>query len=682
MNMIGFSFRYSQLTLGLLIFFLLISPTLRASELRNWSDSTGTFSIEASFKTLKDGKVFLEKNDGTSIEIPLEKLSGKDHKYVKQQQSKSPSQNPFETPDSNPFLSTENPDALPPTPSPTTTETAKPSKSILENRVANANWQNATSVNMVVTGIWKPIPSQPPQASTIKKPCAFSIPPKNDFFEKITGTVINPQCGLAVICYQNEGNHGQPCHSRLAICDLNKKGRIVNQSSVPGEFALLDVDDSGTIALMRQDEFGFGKSSRAEIWSISKKGIVRGMQWHPFAKHDTQNQNHFGGGFNARGFQSPGFNNQRRSTMRHGNERIDDIEWARFIGNNQALILSEKNLLTAWDLSRCKVLWHANIGTSHPPTLSQDRRYLAFCNHKIIGILDTQNGELIASTFIPPKLSGSNTRLAFSPSMKRLAVSSGNYLSIWDLGSGKLLREMEYVGSRHFGGSVAWTNEGYVLVGGSCLIDAANCIQLWAFEGGTGIVTAGYVWFRCGGEKSMGFIPVKLPHPEMLSKLKQAMQDPNFFILQPGTIVKLDVSGVKTNQEEVLNILTKKLQKHGFKVGSNGTISLIANQKLGKREKYGYSRHFGFHSDMEFEVQDYISELRFVYKEKAVWARSKSSVPHNLRVGKNETYKQKIRETEKFTNELFKKTSLPAKLMKTSGSTTFGKSRVTPHGIM
>lgn len=49
---------------------------------RTWTDSSGKHKMKASFVSLDDGKVTLEKNDGETIEIDLKKLSKADQKYI------------------------------------------------------------------------------------------------------------------------------------------------------------------------------------------------------------------------------------------------------------------------------------------------------------------------------------------------------------------------------------------------------------------------------------------------------------------------------------------------------------------------------------------------------------------------------------------------------------------------
>lgn len=51
---------------------------------RTWTDSTGKRTVEAEFVDFKDGKVQLKKEDGKTVTIHMERLSGADQKYVKE----------------------------------------------------------------------------------------------------------------------------------------------------------------------------------------------------------------------------------------------------------------------------------------------------------------------------------------------------------------------------------------------------------------------------------------------------------------------------------------------------------------------------------------------------------------------------------------------------------------------
>lgn len=50
--------------------------------LRTWTDSTGKFKIEARFVAVEETEVVLARDDGTTLRVPLEKLSALDREYA------------------------------------------------------------------------------------------------------------------------------------------------------------------------------------------------------------------------------------------------------------------------------------------------------------------------------------------------------------------------------------------------------------------------------------------------------------------------------------------------------------------------------------------------------------------------------------------------------------------------
>ena len=67
--------------------------------LRQWSDATGAFQVQAKFIKLDGDKVVLERNDGKMLNVPLSKLSESDQTFLKtireQEDAANDPANPF-----------------------------------------------------------------------------------------------------------------------------------------------------------------------------------------------------------------------------------------------------------------------------------------------------------------------------------------------------------------------------------------------------------------------------------------------------------------------------------------------------------------------------------------------------------------------------------------------------------
>jgi outer membrane protein assembly factor BamB len=60
-----------------------VGALVGGAELRQWSDSSGKFRVDAELIDFKDGKVSLRKADGTIVQTPLGKLSQADQKFLR-----------------------------------------------------------------------------------------------------------------------------------------------------------------------------------------------------------------------------------------------------------------------------------------------------------------------------------------------------------------------------------------------------------------------------------------------------------------------------------------------------------------------------------------------------------------------------------------------------------------------
>lgn len=58
-------------------------PERHEYEFRTWTDSTGTYTIEAKFVSYGSGNVTIEKKDGSKTTLSLDRLSEEDQKWVK-----------------------------------------------------------------------------------------------------------------------------------------------------------------------------------------------------------------------------------------------------------------------------------------------------------------------------------------------------------------------------------------------------------------------------------------------------------------------------------------------------------------------------------------------------------------------------------------------------------------------
>jgi hypothetical protein len=181
-------------------------------------------------------------------------------------------------------------------------------------------------------------------------------------------------------------------------------------------------------------------------------------------------------------------------------------------------------------------------------------------------------------------------------------------------------------------------------------------------------------------------VPAVLPHAAAQDQIQKAMQSPDFFIVKPGSTVKLNVGALADpgEREKAAAALTKKLQENGCQVAPNAAIELVASIETGKREQLSY-RGFGPFGggSSTYSFQEYASRLKFVFQGQTLWEIVGTNNPgFMIHLKEGETVEQFLRARERPNYEFFTSAGLPKMVQKPSaGGQTIGTSQVTAAGV-
>ncbi len=612
------------------------ASALADDEVRTWKDASGKFTIKARLLAVEDGKVSLEREDGTEIEIELKKLCTADQKYVADRPR--PEDDPFKP-------------VAPKDPFKARAKSKSPSAGAMkappsEPRVVVPDWSKARALVLAPDSQdWKiDVTPSPPTAAAIKaRP--IGLPSKADFFERAKGMVVSGNGKMALVGY-NLDNPKPLGVTRVVECDL-EKGKLLGSASTPGLMRPLALNDDGSQVLMCRDEFGFGNNDRLEFWSLSNAGIAKDRSFVPY------------GDIN-------------------GGDR--DVKWAAFLGEKTFATVSSGGKLAVWDLDSLDPIYYLTIENGCVPALSADRKRLAFTTAKEVGVLDVAEGQVLA---LREKPFAAFPKLAISPSGKRLALGSADKLRVYDMATGTLERDILLTGL-FAGDTLQWTGETYVLVGGQFVIDVENQVKMWAYQGAELSAPNGAATlFAITPHNAVGaMIPAALPHAGAIGTLKQAMADPNFFVLKPGSTVKLDVTALADPGERNLaaTALATALRKNEAQVGPNGAATLVATTEVGKEREITY-RTFGSFGEKTYKIREHISRVKLVYGGQVAWETSVYNIPHFVSLKEGQTMEAYLREQEKPNYAFFGQVELPKFVTRPTGGATVGTSQVSASGI-
>ncbi len=680
-------------------------------EMRTWSDKSGKFKIKAKLVESSGKNVVLEKDDGTQVTIPLDKLSEADQKAVAEMGSAE--ENPFQTvkPAKKPAKKSRVVDEDEEEPAPKKKSAAKKKSTVIdgdeeepvkkstrkkkaaadeeeseeeggevsgEAKVIKPRWGGVKELLPAPSGTkWSLSIEAPEEPATAKRGRPVAIPAKADFFEGLKGLVINPVCRRAVLGYLWErrggpagppsrrgrgsrgGGDAEGSQTRIVLCDL-QTGRVLGTATTPGQMIPMALSDSGEQLLMRNYVFGFGKNDTLEIWGLGKSGIIRELQW---IAHDNAN----------------------------GPAR--DIYWARYIDEERLVTASGGGMLTVWRAANAKPLYYVKINGQGYPALSPDRKYLAAAMDKQIGILDLSAGE-VAVALPTPRDPLFQPTLALTPKGMRLVCFAADRVYAWDMGTGALYRDILLAGTKdaHFGREICCPSEDHVLVGGShssVLVDLESQAKVWTYKGHEAVEPLGSVcWFVVSPHDRGGaLVPSVLPHAAAQEQIQKAVQNPDFFVVKPGCTVRLNVAALAdpAEREKAQAALTKKLEANGCQVGPNGAVELVANVETGQKRQLSYRGMGGPFGpgDATYNFQEYASRVKFVLQGQTLWEVVGGNNPgFMISLKQGETVEQYLRAREKPNYDFFTAVELPKLVQKPiAGAGTLGTSEVSVAGV-
>ena len=629
---------------------LLALGTLAAAELRQWSDATGKFKIKGKFVSLENGTVILEKEDGEEIEIELKKLSTADQK-VANDLAKAKDDAPFKTKTKtkdDPFKSKMKPAQSGKPGRPGAPKTTAEPVDAGDTPVIKVDWSKADVITLAppTDGWTVEVPkAELPDPGSKSKP--ITLPQKANFFEGMKGLVISRDLKRAVIGY-NMGNPQQGGTTRLLGIDL-ATGKAGGSVSASVQMVPLAIHDDSDQILMRRDEFGFGNLDRLEVWSMKSGKIEKLWICTPYEEVS-------------------------------GGPR--DVMWAEFLDTEHLATASRGGKVAIWKYPEMEpICWFQSADSK--PALSPDRKLIAYCTGDDVGLFDVEKRQVVAQQSTPMKLQW--PQLAFSPSGKRLGCIAFDKVLMWDVASGKLEQSFAPTGIM-IKDSIEFPDDNYLLGNGKFLIDMANQLKFWQYEGADQIRCingTAFIAVSAGNNAPGALLTMQLPHAGAKDLLKKALTDPTLFVLRAGTTVKLDLNGIAdaTQRATVEQALTKRLATIDCKPGPAGTIDLVASVEGPK------DRELQYHAAGTYKTKEFFTKVKFVYQGQPAWESSGSNISFIISLKRGDNIENHLREREKPDYTFFDRVELPKFLQKpTAGqgpgrSVTLGQSTITTAGL-
>jgi hypothetical protein len=394
---------------------------------RTWKDRTGKFNIEARFQGLRDGKAILENSKGKRIEVPLEKLSEEDAKYI-QDQKANDEDNPFEAAsgDAN-------------NPSTASTSGAK---------MLKANRKGVKNVQPKSLAAWTFKPEAKPATIHSKLQNEhvdlMDIPGSDKFFENVLDLYASDD-GTRLLVAREEGKVGGDKGVFLQEVNLldQQAGKLV---AMPPTTKILDAWTGDHLVAYRPNFFGSGSNGVLTIAKLEGSQLTPIVSWNPYDNEDWK----------------PKY----------------DIEEAWFLPNRRIMTVnSHGEAFTIWNFDEAKAQFVIPVKSASnvQSSLSADRQWLAIAMPERIAIIDLSEGTHVAMLSVKPNTDYKN--MAFSDDNQKLMAVSESGISRWDLTTGKLIGEFWHPNvSEH--SKARWAGD-FIFMGDQYLFDPDRRILLW-----------------------------------------------------------------------------------------------------------------------------------------------------------------------------------------------------------
>ncbi len=361
------------------------------------------------------------------------------------------------------------------------------------------------------------------------------------------------------------------------------------------------------------------------------------------------------------------------------------IEMAAFLDERHVVTAGSDDTMVVWDTAEKRGAYFVPLLFSTVPAVSPGRKQIAVATKAGVFILDANDGSPLA------KLPGEPEpfqHFCFRNDGRQLVAASTVRMQVWDLEKGtriRVVRSLDGIGH----GAPVWLSPGYILVGGTHLIDLERRVVLWRYQwqglSPRGAALGGLYWTMLSDAYSgqQAFVAVKLPHPEAVEMAQQLTPD-SLFAVKPGGEVTVQVkANVSAEERQIIHDgLTRRLEDNGIRVVDGSNVVLTAATAQGATQEVKY-RGVGGRETGNAQVTKQVSTLTITESGKVLWKASQAmGTPVFVSRKKGESIDSAVAEKLKPTVGFFVNTPIPEYLARPGKDGAYGESMVTPQGIV
>jgi hypothetical protein len=372
-----------------------------------------------------------------------------------------------------------------------------------------------------------------------------------------------------------------------------------------------------------------------------------------------------------------------------GKDNEGELALGAFLDATHVISADAQGNILAWQLpdaaaqgARPKAVYRMKVGMMVKPILSPDRKLLLAETKGKLRFFNAMTGQALGRI---TDLTPAAAAVAFNPAGTLLAVTTPMRMSIIDLSSGRIAREIplppEFV--KRSSTLTTWLPSGQLLLGGRYLVSPSQRLVIWAyiFPRRTLIEPyAGTTWFVAGDDGPLSLCSAKLPHDAAKAAAPPVKID-DLLVFRKGEQVTLDISTDAPGdlRDKIQQSFEKQVKAMGLTTGG-GNIKITASTTPGETRTQQY-RVFGRGIE-SVTLTDKIHTISVQLDGKEVWkATTRSGASFMISAKQGQSLQDAAQEQQNRSYTWFTTVTIPKDLVREDMYKVAGTSKVSASGI-
>lgn len=586
---------------------------------REWTDKDGQ-KFQARFESYDTGRITLVTPEGRKVFMRLSEMTAADGRVVLQLKNgiKPKSDMP-----------TEGEDATATKGRPRVGD-SEPLKTYGKRGIIPVNWRGVKELkwddgpynwNLRPDGIELKV-------TTTSEPNEIPLQKKRNYSERAYGFVANSEDQLAML--DRTYSYARDFKTHLEIIDL-ETNEVVDDLIFEKAWSAVGIYDQGT-ALVLAAEPGYTTQGKyLAVWTVRNGKLSPSHGWNC----------------------SP-----------NSNSRGSYLIWTRMLPNDKLATLTADGCLAVWDLRKGKPDFGLIFERKADICVSPNGKYLLYLSQQELAAIDLEQSEVVARKEIKKvDEDEENAHLSISPDGTKIAIAHGVALDFYNFDKAEWIDEVKGIPVRE---SLVWTDNANLLVDGKSVVNVDESFLVWTFRNANQFLqVGGSTYFLVGDTNSMSLFGYTLPDQQMNALLARAKSEQDFFAVNRGDKVKLDLSKIPdSNQQGIIRgHLEKVLAENYWQISDDADLVIEASMTTTNKKVRFRPFHEPWSLGTEKDVPENVSHIALKKDDKVLWSTSSyRSVYGTLYLKEGESVDQGIQRVSEPDYALFQKAQFPERI--------------------